>query len=230
MSCLTLALSIFFRLKHRRVNSLLKNLSANVSDKTFNVFNPYPEQRKIISARALLMVIITLAPWFLAFLVLLIYAMSPGFLISLILLLICLHSIFTDLASETYQNAKIFIKSVHNNSGWGVGDLEVTQKLKRIMPRLSNYYLVLSVLFLTFAVTVDYISSSLLWLLFQPIVLIFEVSKATGVIGWQVAGLLYAALVLVFLPWLAWKIKNKVLSYIVGPSNLESWEIKRRIT
>jgi len=229
MSCSTLALAVLFRLKHRRVNSLLENLSASVSDRTFNVFNPYPKSRKMIhSFLTVLNIITVLAPWFLAPLVLKIYGMSPGGFWSFILLFFCLHLMFMDLASDIYQTSKNFFKAVHDKADWGVGDLEVIQRLKRIMPRLSNYYLVLSILFLMFAVTLDHIWSSLLWLLFQPIGLILEVSKATGVIGWEVAGILFAVM-LVFGITLSWKIKNIVLSYIMGPSNLESSEIKHAI-
>lgn len=221
MSCLTLALSIFFRLKHRKVNILLKNLSANVTDKTFSVYSPYPKRGKIIqNFLPTLAVIVNLAYLFLAFIAFIIYA--SGLLISLIILLTCFHLMFVDFASETFQTAKDFIKAAHDKAGMGVGDLEVIRKLKRIMPKLSNYYLFLSVLFLTLAVTKSYIWSSLLWLFLQPISVIFEVSELTGVIlSWQVAVLLYSAMVFIILV-LASKIKSKVLSYIAGSSSLES--------
>ncbi len=221
MSYLTLALSIFFRLKHRKLNSLPMNLSANVFDKTFNIFNPYnpsipPKHRRIVqSYLPILDVIINLAPWILVPLVFLIYAMSSDFLISLILLLVCLHLMFVDFASETHQTSKNIIKAVHDEADLGVGDIELVQKLKRILPRLSNYYLVLSILFLTLAVTKNYIWSSLLWLFFQPIRLIFEVSELAGFLGWQVAVFLYGAIVFIVLT-LAWKIKSKILDYMEG--------------
>lgn len=214
MSCLTLVLCIFFRLKRHRINSLSKNVSANVFDKTFNIFNPYPEHRKIIhNFLRTLGVMINFAAMYVAFFMFKIIQFR--ILLSLVILLVCLHLMLLDFAAEIYQTYKIFIKAVHSKAGWGVGDLEVFQKLKSIMPKLSNYYLALSILFLTFAATLGYIWSSLLWLFFLPIGPIFEVSELTGVIGFLVAGLLYSAIVLIILI-LAWKIKSKVLSYIVG--------------
>lgn len=226
ISGLTLVLSIFFRLKHRRVNSLPKNLSANVFDKTFNVFNPYSEPERIIHgyfAQQLLTIIVNEAYLFLA--LFFIFFLQFGVLLSLVIILIWLNLVLLDHASETHQIAKSFVKAVHDKSGFGVGDLKVLQKLKRVMLRLSNYYLVLSILLLTLAVTLNYIWPILWWLFAQPIGLIFEASEGTRVISWQVVVLLYAAMVFIIIV-LAWKIKGKVSNYILGSSSLENSKIQ----
>ena len=214
MGCLTLVLSILFRLKNHRMNSFPKNLSANVFNKTFNVFNPYPEHRRIIHN------FLSVLPFmvFLACLVFILFAwkvFESGFLLSLVLLIICLNLILIEVASETYQNAKIFIKALNSRADLGVGDLKVFQVLKRALPKLSNYYLALSILFLTSATTLGYIWSSLLCFFAQVVGLILEVSALTGIIGYLVAVFLFALMVAVFQIFI-WKIKSKFLSNLLG--------------
>jgi len=227
MGCSTFALSIFFRQRQSKVNGLLKNLSPKIFDKTFSVFNPYPEHRKILHGfLSIWDIIVIWASLFTGSIALIIY--ESGFLISFFLVLFCLNLMFVDLASEVYKNFRDFIRAVNKKVGFGVGDLEVVRELRRVMPKLSNYYLFLAVLFFVFAFTENYTSSFLLWLFFQPIPLVFEVSKLTGIFGWQVVVMLYAALVSAIL-LLSWKIKNKLLGYILGQPNLESWEIKHRL-
>lgn len=214
MGCLTLVLSILFRLKRHRMNSLPKNLSANIFNKTFNVFNPYPKRRRIIhnflSALPLMVLLLCLVFFLFAW-----KALESGLLLSLVLLIICLNLILIEAASEIYQNAKIFIKALNSKADLGVGDLKVFLILKRALPKLSNYYLALSILFLTLAATLGYIWSLLLWFFAQVVSLILEVSALTGIIGFQGAVVLFALMVAVFQIFI-WKIKNKFLSNLLG--------------
>jgi len=228
MGCLTFVLFILFRLKHHRMNSLPRNLSANVFNKTFNVFDPYPERRRIIHSflSALPLVVFFVG---LFFTLILWKIFEYGLLLSLVTLIICLHLMLVDFASGTYQSAKILVKAVDAKAGLGVGDLEVFQKLKRVMPKLSNYYLALSILFSIFAVTLSYIWSSLLWVFVHFVGLIFKVffniygekstniygDVVTGFIAFQVAVVLWGVTVFI-IQIFAWKIKSKVLSYIIG--------------
>jgi len=220
ISCLTLVLSIFFRLKYHRIDSLPKNLSANVFNKTFNVFNPYPKHRKVIHNFLSVFPLIAIFGGLIS-IVLVEKILEYGLLSSLLILIICLNLMLVDFASDIYQNAKNFIKAVHDKTGLGVGDLEVFQNLKRSMPKLSNYYLALSVLFLTLGLALNYIWSSLLWFFTDFIRLLFEVWAITGPWGPWIVVLLFA-LTVVIIQIFAWKIKNKVLSHIMGSSSLES--------
>jgi hypothetical protein len=119
-----------------------------------------------------------------------------------------------DVMSEIYQVTKIFIKAIHSEASLGVGDIKAIQMLKRALPRLSNYYLVLSILFFVFAAMLGYIWSSLLLFFSQVIGLILEVSATTGIIAYQVAVLIFASIV-VLVQIFAWKIKNKFLRHLV---------------
>jgi hypothetical protein len=215
MACLTLVLSILFRLKYHKINHLPRNLSANVFDKTFNVFNPYPERRRIIhSFLSALPFIAALAA--LVFVVLALKVFESGLLLSLLLLIICLNLMLIEVASETYQNAKTFINAFNNKADLGAGDLKVFKVLRRALPKLSNYYLALSILFLTLAAMLDYVWSSLLWFFAGVIGLILELQASIGgTIAFPVSVLLFSLMVGVVQIFI-WKVKNKFLSHLLG--------------
>jgi small-conductance mechanosensitive channel len=213
MSCLTLVLFVSFRLKYHRISSLPKNLSANVFDKTFNVLDPYPERRKIIHS---FLSAVPLIAFFacLAFVILLWKVFEYGLLSSFFILIVCLNLMLTEVASETYQTTEILIKAVRKRADLATGDIKAFQTLKNALPKLSNYYLALSILFFVFAAMLGYIWSSLLLFFSQVIGLILEVSAATGIIAYQVAVLIFA-LIVVLIQIFAWKIKNKFLRHLV---------------
>jgi len=216
MGCLTILLSLVFRLKHRKISHLPRNLSASIFDKTFNVFNPYPEHRRIIhnfiSALPLIVPLVCLV-----FVPLIWKVFESGLFLSLVLLLVCPNLMLIEVASDTYQNARLFIKAFDIKADLGAGDLKVFQALRRVMPKLSNYYLVMSILFLTLAATLSYIWSLLLWSFTQVAGLILQVAALTGsAIGFQVAVFLFA-LVIIIIQILIWKIKSKLLSHLMEP-------------
>lgn len=214
MGCLTLALSMLFRLKSHAISSLPKNLSANIFSKTFIVFNPYPEHRRVIHSFLSVLPILVLFAC-MVFILIVWKIFEYGLALSLIILIICLNLILVEVAPETYQNAKIFVKAFNSKADLGAGDLKVFQVLKRTLPQLSNYYLALSILFLILAATLGYIWSPLLWFFAQVIGSILEVSALTGIIGSQVAVALFALMVTVFQIFIL-KIKSKFLSNLLG--------------
>ena len=212
MCCLALAISIFLRLKSRTINSLPKNLSANVFNKTFIVFNPYQEHRKIHSYLSLFLMLVVFA--FAGFALILWKMLECGLLLSLFILIIGLNLIVLEDVLEIYRNSETFIKAVKGGTNLGIGDLKVFQLIKKAMPKLSNYYLGLSVLFMVFSLMLPYIWSSALWFFARFIGLILEVSAPTGVISWQVAVFLFA-LILVAIQIFASAVKNKLLSHMM---------------
>jgi len=215
MSCSTLVLSILFRLKHHRMNSLPRNLPANVFDKTFSVFDPYPEHRKFIhNFLPTLPLIVLLAC--LVFVPFAFKVFESGLLLSLVLLIICLNLMLIEVAVETSQNITIFIKAFNNKADLGVGDLKVFQILEGVIPKLSNYYLALSVLFLVLAATLGYVWPSLLWFFAQVMSLLLGVQVLTGgTIAFQVPVFLFALMVTA-LQLFVWKIKSKFLKHLLG--------------
>jgi hypothetical protein len=194
MSCLTLVLFVSFRLKYHRISNLPKNLSANVFDKTFNVLNPYSEPRKIfhnfLSVLPIIPIILSIVSTAFLWKIL-----EYGLLLSLVIIIVCLNLMLTEVASETYQTTVILIKAVRKRTELVTDDIKAFQTLKNALPKLSNYYLALSILFLVFAATLGYIWSSLLLFFSQVIGLILELSATTGIIAYQVAVLIFALIV-----------------------------------
>jgi hypothetical protein len=150
----------------------------------------------------------------LAFAILLWKVIENGLLSSFFILIVCLNLMLMDVVSEIYQITKISIKAIRSETSLGVGDIKAIQVLKRALPRLSNYYLALSILFFVFAAMSGYIWSSLLLFFSQFIGLILEVSATTGIIAYQVPVLIFA-LIVVLIQIFAWKIKNKFLRHLV---------------
>ena len=149
---------------------------------------------------------------------------ESGLVLSVVLLIICINLMLTEVAYEAYQNAKIFVKAFNNKADLGVGDLKAFQTLKRVMPKLGNYYLVLSILFLTSAATLGYTWSSLLLFFAQVIGLIVEASRLTAsALGLAhvpevvvlLAVFLFVLMVAAFQIFIS-KIKNKFLSHLLG--------------
>jgi len=206
MGCLALALSVFFRLKSHAINNVSENLSPSIFDKTFNVFNPYPEHIKIIHSILFILPILVFLLAFGSFLVA-IRIFEYGFIASLCISIVCLDLIVVEVAPEVYKNTKTFISAVHCGTSLGVGDLEVFKFLRWILPRLSNYYLGLSILFIALAVTLSYIWASALLVLAQFIGLTLEVGAVFGWIGWLVSVFVFVITV-ACLQILVWKTRN----------------------
>jgi len=212
MCCLALAISIFLRLESHAINSLPKDLSANIFNKTFIVFNPYQEHRRIHGHLSLFLLLVGFA--FAGFALIVWKMIECGLLLSLFILIIGLNLIVLEDVFEVYRYSKIFIKAVQGRTNLGVGDLKVFQLIKKVMPKLSNYYFGLSIVFMVFSAMLPYIWSSALWFFAQFIGLILQVSAPTGVISWQVAVFLFV-LVLVAIQIFASAVKNKLLSHMM---------------
>jgi len=213
MGCLTLILFILLRLRHHKMNSLPKNLSANIFNKTFNVLNPYPEHRKIIHSFLSTLPFIPFITSF-VFIVFLLKMFESGLLLSTVIIIVCLNLMLIDVAAETHEDAGVLIEAVHGECDLGVGDVKAFQTVKKALPRLSNYYLVLAILFFAFAATLNYIWSSILWILTQIVGLILELSATTGVIAYPVAVFLFA-IIIVSIQIIIVIIKNKFLRYVI---------------
>lgn len=213
MGCVTLGLSIFFRLKFHAVSSVPKSLSASVFSKTFNVFNPYPERRKVIHN---FLVALPLLVFFasLGFILSVWKLFEYGLMLSFFILIVSLNLMLFEVAEEIIQNTKIFINAVRCGASFGVGDLKVFQAVRKTLPRLSNYYLGLTIFFVVFAVILSYVWYSVLWFFARFIGFIVEASAVAGPVGWQVAGFLFT-LTVVIIQILVWKIKGNLLSYLI---------------
>lgn len=211
--CLSFVLSVLFRSKLKLIKGLPGDLSPNVFDKSFVMFNPYQEQRNVyyeLLSFLPLIVGFTSVGFALALMVL----FEAGFMLSFCVALIGLNLIVTEDGFEAYENSKTFIRAMQKETKLGVGDLKVLQLIKGHMPKASNYYLVLSITFMGFSMVFPYLFPSAIWLFAQFIGLILQVSRVVGVVAWVFAVFLFA-LTVVFVQIFVSKIRKRVLEYPV---------------
>jgi small-conductance mechanosensitive channel len=217
MGCLALALSTLFYLRIRALKRLPGNLSANVFNKTFVVFNPYPEHNKIVHSLsfALPLIVFFLCMGF-AFIVLKIF--ESGFMLSLFVVIISLNLIILEGALEVYQNSKTFFNAVQDGTDFGVGDIKAFQIVKNALPRVVKYYFGLSIVFIALSIVLPYVWSSVLWSFAGFASLIFQAGTSTGVANYQIAVFLFA-IVLLIIQIIVSKIKSRLLSHIMESEN-----------
>lgn len=209
MASVALVLSFIFRRKSDSIEKISDGLSASVFDRSFVIYNPYPDQRRIIHSLLSLLPIFAFAATFgIVFLVVKIF--EYGFVSSLVVLLISMNLVVVEAAPEVLQNALVFAKAIRKKNGFGVGDLMVLDNLRSTLPRLSNYYLGLAILFAIFALALNYVWTSVIWLLARFIGFTLEIGTAAGHAGWAVSVALFIAAV-ICVQILFWKIKSRLL-------------------
>ena len=209
---LALALSLLFRLKSCAVNDLPKNLSANIFSRAFNIFNPYPNRRKMIHG---FLTVLPAAVFLVCvgFAFLFIKILQSGILLSVIVLIVCLNLIVIDEASDVYFNANLFIKAIQDDDDMGEGDLRIFEIIKNALPKMSNYYLLLALLFLASAVILPYIMPSTMWVFARFLGLIVEGGALTGFLAPLTAVLLFS-LSTVIAQITVRKVRGRFLKYL----------------
>lgn len=143
---LSVVLAVFFRRRFQRLKRVVGNPSASVFDRTFNIFDPFPESSKIIDSFLMAVPFIGLAGLGVAFFVF-VEVLVNGLLFSAVLAVICLNLLFVDGGFEVYHNAKVFLNTPKDR-GFGEGDLKVLRIMKNALSWLSNYYFGLAVVFI----------------------------------------------------------------------------------
>ncbi|MEM3596982.1 MAG: hypothetical protein QXJ53_02465 [Candidatus Bathyarchaeia archaeon] len=162
---MALLISVLFHLRLRLLRKF--NPSAMVFDKTFNVFDPYPESRKVLhSFISLLSIFINVGAIVLAGFMLTI-VVETGFLLSIIILIVCVNLIVLEEAFEAYKGAGLFIRAIKTNLSFGKGDVDAFHMIKNVIPRLIMYYVSLAVVFLSSPLAMPYIISAVLFSISQ---------------------------------------------------------------
>jgi len=208
MSCLALSLSIIFRSKFRALNSLPRNLSASVFNKTFVVFNPYSKWRRIIHNYLLISAFI--AGFAACLISLLLFLMvAAGFALSIFAILTAINLMIVDDAFEVHENAKIFLNAIRNGSKLGVGDLNALSHLRILTQKLSYYYFGVAMFLLVLSMLLPYIFYPALLAFCQVIGTIIQASSIAGVANWQFAVFLFS-LFTVFLEFFVIKVKGRI--------------------
>ena len=209
--CLALSLSILFHLRSRVLNNLPRNLSATVFSRTFTVFDPYPQQTKVVHSLMLALpfvaffvtVGLTLVVW---------EILASGLILSVLTLVISLNLIVIEEAPEVYTNSSTFIKAIRSGTSLATGDLKALRLIKNLAAKLSKYYLGLAIFLVTSSVALPYIWIAVPWLFSQLIDLITRSSSPNQIAILPIAVIL-TALSLLILQLLAFKIKNRIFRH-----------------
>jgi hypothetical protein len=198
-------------LKSRMLNRLPKNLSASVFSRSFVVFNPYPDQKKIMH-RFLSAVPFVALVGALALTALMWRLLMYGFVLSLLIVIVGLNLIIIEEAPEIYMNTKTFVRAVQDDKSLATGDMKVLQLIKKLTPKLGNYYLCLSTLFFVFSVALPYVSSSAPAFWSGLVNLIARASGQNGTVVLEAATFVLG-LNLALFQFVAFKIKNMIFKY-----------------
>jgi hypothetical protein len=213
LGCLTLGLSILFRLKSRGLINLSEDPFATVFDHTFNIFDPYPLQKKLIHRFLSVLPLVVVGISF-GLLFFLITVVASGLILSVLILIVGLNLVVIEEAPEVYENCKTFSKALQSGTGFGNGDLKVFRLIKNLAPKLSKYYICLSILFFGFAATLPALATSVPWLFSRLVDSIMQLSGVNGNLVIEAVGLLLA-LSLGFIQILAFRIKGKMFKHEV---------------
>jgi len=198
-----------FKVFDRKYSS---DLSPKVFDKSFVVFNPYSERRKIFHEFLLFLPFIIFFVC-LALAIAMVFLLEASLILSVFVIIIGLNFIVVDDAFEVYENSKRFIQAFQDDEvEFGVGDLKALKLIKMVMPKMRDYYLILSFSLAACATFFQYIFSSLLWIFVRYVDLILKAGVVFGPVGWQVSVFLFAIPTVLFQFFLS-KIKGRVFGY-----------------
>lgn len=150
MGCLCLALSSYFYLKRKAVWKISKDLTANVSNKTFNVFDLDSEKRMIHGFAFFLILspLVAFSWTFILVFIVILNFLAAGLILSLAILILSMGFMMIDEASEARKSFNTFIKAVQTRKGFGAGDLAIMSLVDDATHRLTIYYLLLGGMFL----------------------------------------------------------------------------------
>jgi hypothetical protein len=181
-----------------------------VFNRTFVVFDPY--QKTTIFHRFLaLLPFVPLIGGF-GMVVLLLVIIDSGLLLTLLMVIMALSLMVVEESPEAYGQSKLLINAIKSGSSFGVGDVKLLQVTSELLPRLSNYYLGLSIFLIALAAVLPYVWSSVLWYFAMFFGYMLQASVAAGPASWVVAILLYVASVTVFIV-LATMAKSRLFGY-----------------
>jgi hypothetical protein len=150
LSILSLVFSIVLYLKSCDVKKISKGLAPTVFDRTFKVFDSFPERHRTIRSDFFFYLFSPLTSFVWAFIivfVVLLQVIEAGFVGDLAILVLCLGPMMINEATETYSCANTLTKAAARHTAFAQGDISVLLILKKTIGRMSVYYLLLSVLF-----------------------------------------------------------------------------------
>lgn len=210
MGCASLFLALHFYLKHRALDELSRNVHISVFDRTFNIFDAGPERRKSVNISILLPLLLVLLYIFMGFVILKI--LELGLMLGIIVFILSFSLMMIDEAAESHSNAQTFMKALMNRNHFGKGDLNALTMLRKTLPRLSGYYLLLAVALFASSFALSYIAPSALLGLSLLVGTTSESASFTG--PWSIYVPLLAFMILFVTVYVtARKLKSKIFGF-----------------
>jgi len=210
MGVVAVVLALVFRLRLKRLVSVSGNSAVSVYNRTFVVFDPYGQTGTIFHR---FLSLLPFVPLFLGFgmAVLLLVIIDSGLLLTLLVVIVGLSLIVVEESVEAYADSKLLVKAIEGGSQLGVGDVRLLSLVKRLLPRLTRYYLGVAVLFLVGAVVLPFVWMQFLWY-FAMLLGGFIQTASMGLASWLLAIGLYAGAVAVFV-FLITLAKNRLFGH-----------------
>jgi hypothetical protein len=162
MGCVALIFSLLLMRRLRALRRLSGDLSTQVFDRTFSVFDPSMAGRKIISAHTGLVVFLAIyGSWFVVT-VGVFMTFAVGGVLAAVTFLVCAGLLLVDETLELNRWAGVFVRAIGNGAGLGRGDLHALYLIRKELPRLMVYELLLAVAFFASSLAVPYITGIVL--------------------------------------------------------------------
>lgn len=163
---------------------------ANVFNRTFVVFDPYSRKAIVHRFLSLLPFVPLVLGWSMA--VLLLVIINAGLLLTLLVSIVGLSLIVLEESVEALDESKLLIRAIEGGSSFGVGDVRLLALTKKFLPRLSRYYLGLSVCFFVLAGILPFVWVQFMLGLGLFLGMLVLASAILGPVGWLLGLGLYA--------------------------------------
>lgn len=212
MGCTALLMSVLFYLRLRSIRKL--NPSVAVFAKTFNVFDPYPESRKILHSFISLFPIVIIAGAIALAGFMMTVIIEMGFLLSVIIFVIGVNLIVLEEAFEVYNGACLFIKAIKADLSFGKGDLDAFHAIKNVIPRVIVYYVFLAIMFFTSSLTLPYVIPAAL-LSISQFFSVFDVASSSSALTFTMPFLIMLSfvVVVVLIQIIVRKVRRKIVAF-----------------
>ena len=210
MGMVAVVLALVFRLRFKKLVAVSGNLVVSVYNKTFVVFDPYGQTGTIFHR---FLSLLPFVPMILGFgmAVLFLVIIDSGLLLTSLVVIMGLSLIVVEESVEAYADSKLLVEAVEGGSQLAVGDVRLLSLMKRLLPRLTRYYLGVAVLFLVGAVVLPFVWMQFLWY-FAVVFGGLIQAASTGFVNLFLVVGLYAAAVTVFV-FLITLAKNRLFGH-----------------
>ena len=178
MACVSAALSLEFRRKSSALKKLSGGVKASIFKKTFSVFSPYPEKRRIIHEHLGLLILFGAYGSFVGIGFAVLKVFEFGFLLAFFTLIVCVGFLLVDETLEVRKNTDMILNALKKKASFGKGDVEVLNFLRITLPRFSNYHLIVALAFIATSMVVPLVFDVLLFVFSGGARLIFAAGAA----------------------------------------------------